>query len=294
MTRCGHFSTVFLTVIGLFFLVGSTPTQAQERGNKIPRVSPNATVGQTIGITDVEITYGRPSVRGRTIFGEDGLVPNGDVWRTGANEATTISFSTPVQVEGQSLAAGTYSFFTIPGTDTWTLIFNEKAKQWGAYNYDSDNDALRVTVEPESASKRDMMSFYFRNVSDTTATGVLHWSETRIPFDISVNTTELLRKRAENTVSEADEWKAPLPYVVYATENEILLDDALSWVNRSIELKETYLNLFRKAALLAAQNNYEQAVETGTAALSKAESMDESPNGMEEMKKKIESWESQR
>jgi len=120
----------------------TTTQQVPDRENTVPRVSPNALVGQTIGVTEVRIAYGRPSVRGRKIFG--GLVPFDEVWRTGANEATTISFSTPVRIEGTSLDAGTYSLFTIPGPETWTLIFNSEPEQWGAYNYDSSKDILRV------------------------------------------------------------------------------------------------------------------------------------------------------
>jgi hypothetical protein len=277
-------------LVGLLAFAGAVPTSAQDRGNTVPRVSPNATVGQTIGVTEVRLTYGRPSVRDRDIFG--GLVPFDEVWRTGANEATTISFSTPVQIEGQSLDAGTYGFFTIPGPDQWTLIFNEKANQWGAYNYDSGQDALRVTVEPESASSREMMTFDFQNVADSTATCVLHWAETRVPFEIAVNTTDVLRTRAEKTMAETDDWRAPLRYVGYALENEVLLDEALTWVDRSIELKETFQNLRMKANVLAATGQHEQAVETGNAALSTAEGMEESPDGMEELQGKIKTWES--
>jgi hypothetical protein len=172
---------LFLAVLAL--AVG--PAQAQERGNEEARVSPNAAVSQTIGTTEVRITYGRPSVDGRTIFAEDGLVPYGEVWRTGANEATTISFSSDVTIEGESLSAGTYSLYTIPGADTWTLIFNDVANQWGT-EYDESEDVLRVETTPASASEREMMMFYFEDVSDTSGTCVLHWADVRVPFEIEV------------------------------------------------------------------------------------------------------------
>lgn len=291
MTFLARFAGRALPVLGLLGLLGTSPLQAQERDNTVPRVSPNATMSQTIGVTEVEMTYGRPSVRGRDIFG--GLVPFDEVWRTGANEATTISFSTPVRIEGNALDAGTYGFFTVPGPDQWTLIFNETAEQWGAYNYDSGSDALRVQVEPEPAPKREMMSFYVHNVTDSTATAFLHWNETRVPFEISVNTTEILRTRAETMTAETDDWQAPLQYVGYALENEVLLDEALTWVNRSIDLQETFQNLRMKAYVLAATGQHGQAVDTANAALSKAEGMEESPNGVEELRKQIESWQSE-
>lgn len=286
-----HRSCVAVLSTALALLICGSPSAAQERGNAVPRVSPNATVGQTIGVSKVEIAYSRPSARGREIFG--GLVPFGEVWRTGANEATTISFSTPVRIEGNALEAGTYGFFTIPGPDQWTLIFNETAKQWGAYNYDSSTDALRVQVEPESASAREMMTFSFHDVTDSTATVALRWSETRVPFKIAVNTTSALRSRADEMMADASDWRAPIPYVGYALENDVLLDEALAWINRSIELEERFGNLRMKANVLAATGQYAQAVETGTAALSKAEDMDESPNGVEELRNQIETWKSE-
>jgi hypothetical protein len=133
----------------------------------------------------VRITYGRPSVNDRVIFADDGLVPYGEVWRTGANEATTISFSSDVMIEGESLSAGTYSLYTIPGADTWTIIFNNTANQWGT-NYDESQDALRVEVSPMSGDTREMMMFSFVEVTDTKGTCVLHWADTRVPFEIEV------------------------------------------------------------------------------------------------------------
>jgi hypothetical protein len=180
-----RFSSLVRSLLpALLLLIGTAgPALAQERGNEDPRTSPNAAVAQTIGTTEVRITYGRPQVNDRTIFGE--LVPFGEVWRTGANEATTISFSDDVRVEGESIAAGTYSLYTIPGQDTWTLIFNGVANQWGT-QYNADEDVLRVDVAPESAPFHEMMTFRFGNVTDTSGTAALLWAETRVPFEIQV------------------------------------------------------------------------------------------------------------
>ncbi|PSQ77931.1 MAG: hypothetical protein BRD35_02685 [Bacteroidetes bacterium QH_7_62_13] len=273
---------------GLFCFLGAVPLQAQDRGNTVPRVSPNASVSQTVGVTTVEVHYGRPGVRDREIFGD--LVPFGEGWRTGANEATTISFSTPVRIEGKSLDAGTYGFFTIPGPDQWTLIFNQTADQWGAYNYDSDNDILRVQVEPESAPKRERLTFAFHPLTDSTATAVLHWNETRVPFEISVNTTTLLRKKAEQRTTQTNDWRTPLQYVGYALDNEVLLEEALAWVNRSIDRKETFQNLRLKAYVLAKRSQFDEAVETANRALSEAENMDERPDGVDDLRSQIKSW----
>lgn|SRR5690554_6803305 len=158
------------------------PAQAQQRANEEARVSPNAAVGQTIGTTEVTVTYGRPSVRDRDIFGE--LVPFDTVWRTGANEATAITFSDDVTVEGQPLAAGTYGLFTIPGTDEWTIIFNEAPEQWGAYEYDEASDVLRVTVTPMQDGDTEMMTFSFDEVSEDMGRLVLRWDDVAVPITI--------------------------------------------------------------------------------------------------------------
>lgn len=292
MLKRVHTHLLTSLLLGTLLTLGALPSQAQERGNTLPRVSPNATVSQTIGVTNVEITYGRPSVRGRTIYGD--LIPYDEIWRTGANEATTISFSSPVQVEGEPLDAGTYSLFTIPGQDTWTIVFNDEPEQWGAYEYDSSQDVLRVEVTPESAEMREMLTFTFDNVTDTSATVVLHWAETRVPFEITVNTPEVIQARAEEAISEGNDWQTPLRYASYALENEVLTKTALQWVDQSIEREERFENLAVKARLLASQGEYEQAISTAEAALSRGEERNDPPNGLQELQQDVEEWESRR
>ena len=182
--RTLHRTTLAALSIVLLAFVSAAPAAAQERGNEEPRTSPNAAVSQTIGTTEVRLTYGRPQVNDRTIFG--GLVSYDEVWRTGANEATTFSVSSDVTIEGEPLSAGTYSLYTIPGPDTWTIIFNNVANQWGT-NYDQSEDALRVEVDADTAPhQHEMMTFVFEEVTDTTGTCVLYWADVRVPFDIQV------------------------------------------------------------------------------------------------------------
>lgn len=155
------------------------------RGNDGPRASPNAGAMQTIGTTMVMVHYSRPSVNDREIFG--GLVPYDEVWRTGANESTAISFSGDVEIGGQALAAGTYGLFTIPGEDEWTVIFNRTAEQWGAMSYDAAQDALRATATPmTAASPQEQFQISFQDVTDESATMVLAWDDVRVPVAISV------------------------------------------------------------------------------------------------------------
>src|SRR6186713_1363981 len=136
-------------LIALYSLCLGTAALAQSpAAPKItfPEASPAASVSQRIGLTDIQVTYNRPGAKGRTVFG--GLVPYGHVWRTGANNATKISFSTPVKLNSTAIAAGTYELFTIPGKDEWTVIIHKNMSQWGAYTYDEKNDVARVKAKP--------------------------------------------------------------------------------------------------------------------------------------------------
>ncbi len=176
----------------LFLLLATAlapAASAQTRARDEARPSPNAVVGQTIGTTDVLVTYGRPSVRGRAVFGADTtfLVPYGQVWRFGANEATTITVSSDVLVEGQPLAAGTYALFAIPGETEWTIVFNRTAEQWGAYRYDATQDALRVTVAAETDSSDDveeMFDIEFDDVTPTSTVLTVEWDRVSVPVRI--------------------------------------------------------------------------------------------------------------
>ncbi|WP_445664518.1 DUF2911 domain-containing protein [Fodinibius sp. AD559] len=170
-----------ISLVALMSLCITTTALAQERANDEPRTSPNATVSQTIGTTDITITYGRPAVNDRTIFGD--LVPYGEVWRTGANESTALVVSDDVTIEGNKLKAGTYSLYTVPGKDKWTIIINSKLS-WGT-QYDKSKDILRFTVEPQKADFIERLLFYFEDVTQESATVVLHWDNTKVPFTIN-------------------------------------------------------------------------------------------------------------
>jgi hypothetical protein len=160
----------------LILVVAALPTFAQ-RGNDAERASKNGQVSGKIDGVEVTVDFGRPNVKGREIWG--GLVPYGKVWRTGADEATTITLSGDVTVEGQALPAGKYAVFTIPDKDNWTFIFNKTAKQWGAFKYDEGQDALRVTVAPKKADFVESMNFELDGPSL-----VLRWDKLAVPVTI--------------------------------------------------------------------------------------------------------------
>lgn len=166
-----------LAASALLALALAAPAAAQ-RGDDAARKSKNGRTEATIAGVAVVVEYGRPMVNGREIWGK--LVPYGRVWRTGADEATTITFSKDVTVEGQRLAAGTYSLFTIPGESEWTVIFNRTARQWGAYEYDAGADALRVTVTPESGEHVEALDFVVEGERV-----VVRWEKARVGFRVA-------------------------------------------------------------------------------------------------------------
>lgn len=172
--------SIFLIVSGLLL---SQPATAQERNHERVWASPSAVAGQTIGLTQVEVTYGRPGVRERVLFAVDGLAPFDEVWRTGANESTVITFSDDIFVEGELVEEGVYSLYTIPGEDEWTIIINDKLS-WGT-QYDEAEDRLRVQVIPEESHFVEQMMIYFEDVTPESGTLYIHWGTTRVPVNLA-------------------------------------------------------------------------------------------------------------
>jgi hypothetical protein len=150
------------------------------------RVSPKAGVEQIVGLTDINISYSRPGVKGRKIWGD--LVPYNKVWRAGADEATKFTFSSDVIIEGKKLPAGSYSFFVIPNEKEWTLIFNKTADQWGAFEYNESQDALRIKVKPKKSEHQEWLAYTFSDMAKNSAIINLVWEKIKVPFKIEVTT----------------------------------------------------------------------------------------------------------
>lgn len=170
-----------LIIVAAIIAIGLSvrETLAQEKN---VRVSPKASVMQVVGFTEVQIDYGRPGVKGRKIWGE--LVAFNRVWRAGANEATIFSFSNDVSIEGKKLPAGKYSFFAIPGKDEWIIIFNKVYEQWGAFEYNESQDAIRVSVKPKENSFVEWLTYSFNKTGDYTATITLEWEKAKVSFKV--------------------------------------------------------------------------------------------------------------
>jgi len=268
-------------------LMLAVPALAQQL--RLPRPSQKSVLTQTVGLTDVTITYSRPGVKGRKIFG--GLVPYGQVWRTGANEATTIAFTDDVTINSQPLPKGTYSLHTIPGENEWTLIFNKVADQWGSYSYDQKQDALRLTVKPRPAiEKREWMTFDVPELSTDAATFVLGWDNVEVPFTVNTHTTEKVLAQANAAVAAAkpDDFSTPLSAANFAF-NSGMTAEAHKWLDQSIKTKETMSNLWLKARMEAAAGKRADAIVTAEKALSLKTDKD-SDELAGEIRKQVDSW----
>ena len=228
---------------------------------RLPEQSPAASAGQTIGVTDVSVTYHRPAVNKRKIWG--GLVPFGAVWRTGANENTTISFSTPVKIEGQPLPAGTYALYAIPGAAQWTMIFSKFTGGWGAYNYDPAEDALRVTVTPQTvAESQERLSYTFDDVTNNAAVASLRWEKLRVPMKIEVDLPSTVRASIASTLRggkhwDANAWAAAARWELRNGD----ADTALKYADHALSVSTTSGTLRTKAAVLEKKGDAKGAAE---------------------------------
>lgn len=184
MLRITSFVFAYATLLLFAGVAGAQSFEHPVRDDSAVRASPNGMVAQTIGTARFSISYSRPLVKGRTVFGD--LEPFGKVWRSGANEATTIVVPVDVTVEGQPLAAGVYSLFTVPGESEWTVVFNSVAKQWGAFKHDPEQDVLRVTVDSREAPHQEILTYSFEDVTADAGTIVLHWGTTAVPFRVEI------------------------------------------------------------------------------------------------------------
>jgi hypothetical protein len=218
-----------------------------------PALSPAATLKQRVGLTDIEIVYSRPSMKGREIFG--GLEAYGKVWRTGANTATKITFSTPVRFGGTSVPAGSYALYSIPGPDEWTVILNNVTGQWGAYTYNATNDLVRVTVKPIALSQPvETFTIDINDVRSQSATLNLVWEKSRVPVKLEFDVAATLVPQIEALMA-SDAPKNAQQYFNAATfyyENDLDLKKAKEWIEKATEgNRGTFYMVHLKAKILA-------------------------------------------
>jgi hypothetical protein len=236
----------------------------------LPSASPKGEVEQVVGLTKVEVEYNRPSARGRKIFGE--LVPYDKVWRTGANLNTTIEFAGTVVFGGQKVEAGTYSLFTIPGTDSWTIILNKNIELWGEEDRKEEEDVLQVKVKPTKSEYTETLTFSFDAVKDDKARLDLRWEEVRVSVDLHADATEQAIKNIEEAVNgEKADFRTFHGSARFLVDRNMEPETALKYASQSVEMERKFWNLHTLALAQAQNGDFKSAIATAEESMKMAE-----------------------
>ncbi|HEY6302158.1 MAG TPA: DUF2911 domain-containing protein [Terriglobales bacterium] len=247
----------FLFCLLMAAMSGVSP--AQSFVLDLPLQSQRAEISQRIGITDITISYHRPLANDRKIWGN--VVPYGKVWRAGANENTTITFSDPVQIEGKPLDRGTYGLHMIPNADEWTIIFSKNSTSWGSFTYDQAEDALRLTVKPQSADMHNALTYDFDQLQPNSAVVELEWEKVAVPFKVSVDVHDVVQASLQKQLRNLSQytWMSWDDAATYLLTEKIAYDEALAYANKSIENEDRYDNEMTKSKVLTALNRKDEA-----------------------------------
>jgi hypothetical protein len=247
--------------IFLGFLIGvcGLTVFAQSPKVEFPAASPACTIKQHVGLTDIEITYSRPSAKGRQIFGS--VVPFGTVWRTGANNATKITFSTGVKLNGTEVTAGTYALYTLPGENEWTIIINRGVGKSGT-QYDEKEDVVRFKTTPVQLPDTSIETFTieFNQLRDESAVMNLVWEKTVVPIKLQLDLTSKLVPQIEAVMSADGGNKPYYQAAMFYYDHDQDLAKARDWVEAAIKQREAYYIVHLKAKILAKQGDKEGAI----------------------------------
>lgn len=250
--------SIFILLLTISATFGALAQQIQ-----MPQASPAASISQKIGLTDVKVEYSRPSVKGRKIFGT--LVPYGEVWRTGANSSTKISFNTDVIIEGKNLSAGTYALYTIPNKKEWTVILSDNLELWGSIGYTAENDVLRFTV-PAQKSREDFetMEISFNKLTDSGAALNLNWEKTAISFNIETEVEPVVMGQIQDLVIDQNSNNPGLLYQAasYYYSQDKDLKTAHQWIEKSVEADPKYWTMHLKAKIEDKLGMKDEAIES--------------------------------
>lgn len=255
-------------ILGLaLFTAGSAIAQ------ELPQPSPAATVKQTIGLTNVDVNYSRPSAKERAIFGE--LVPFNEMWRTGANLNTIIEFSTDVNFGGTELKAGKYSLFTIPAKGEWTVVLNSKTDMWGTGNYSKVNDVLRISTKSMTVAHTESFTISMENLTANSGDLTLSWEKTKISVSIKVDVQAKALKNIEGAIADASEedvWKVYRNAANYHYNNKIDLEKGLEYMKKSLGANDdSWYSYWIQAEIMAELGMKKEAVTSAKKALEKGE-----------------------
>lgn len=239
--------TLFSSLILAAVLGFDSTLFAQAPKVEFPAPSPACTIKQRVGLTDIEVVYSRPSMKGRQIFGS--LVPYGSVWRTGANSPTKLTFSTDVKLNGKDIPAGTYSLHTIPGASEWTVIINKNAGQ----TYDEKNDLVRFMATPVTLSDTHIETFTieFNHIRDESAVINLVWEKTVVPIKLELELTSKLQPQIKAAMAAEGDQKPYYQAAMFYYDHNLDLAQAGKWVDAAIAQREAHYMVHLKAKILA-------------------------------------------
>ena len=248
-----------LLPVALTVLLAASASFAQSTQLNIPRDSQRASVTQRVGITDITINYHRPLVKGRTIWGK--VVPYGQVWRAGANENTTITFTDPVTIEGKTLEKGTYGLHMLPNQNEWTVIFSRVNTAWGSFTYKEAEDALRVNVKPQSAEMEEALAYEIDQPTENSAVVTMRWEKVAVPFKVGVDVNNIVDAslKAQMRGLAQYTWDGWDDAANYLLAHKVSLDEALEFSNRSIGSEPRYENYNTKSQILEAMGKKDEA-----------------------------------
>ena len=250
----------FKSILFVLLLVGSM-SSAFAQQIQMPQASPSAKIAQQVGLSNVTVDYSRPSTKGRKIFGE--LVPFGEVWRTGANGATLLTFSTDVIISGKNVPAGQYALYAIPNKSEWTMILSKNTKLWGAIGYDESDDLLRFNVSPNKLSRKyETMEITFADMTDTGANLSIKWETTRVDFRIETEVDEIVMAQIQELVIDTETENPGLLYAAanYYYTNKKDMKQAYAWISKSVESDKKYWTVHLKAKIEATRGMKSEAI----------------------------------
>lgn len=231
----------------------------------MPAPSPLGTVTQKVGLTDITIKYSRPSVKGRKVFGD--VVGYGKAWRTGANQATMISFKDDVTIEGNKVPAGDYALYTIPTENEWTVVLNKNTKLGGnTSDYKEAEDVARFKVKPtKTADKTETLTINFADVTPSTANVEVLWENTSVKFKVATEVESKVMAQIQEKVINGGANVAPDMYAsaaVYYLENNKDPKQALEWIKKANEKEPKFWNMHTQAKLEAKNKDYKNAIKS--------------------------------
>ena len=259
-----------LIILFALALIGSLNAQI-----KSPQPSPNASISQAVGVSNISIEYSRPGVKGREIFG--GLVAYDKIWRTGANKATKITFGENTLFGSEKVKKGTYSLFTIPGKEEWTILLNNDTELWGVGKYDEEKQACQIKVPvTKTTDFTESFTIDFGSFNSFSAEIILSWANTKVTIPVKTMAAKKIEKQYLSLLVDGPSANSYYNGARFFVENDLDMQIALKWINIAINKKdEAFWMHYRKAEILAKLGNDKEALETAKAVMEMAKEADD-------------------